>query len=311
MHATRGQNRALAEERTRAEAAQVLVLVDPYFDIIPEMTWQQVADDVFDRRIGGDVAAIGGGTLSFIVAHAYFRRRFQWQPGLFQDYWQWLVHGRIGPPPIPGVYVPVVPPPAHVAPVPTLQALAHDRQNVHTAVVSRQTNISTAKLVLAGAGVPAKARVPDWMAARWLLRSYGSWPAVRAVTDDVYKWYNTVSVRTTNDNLYRKMLNGLYETIRKMPNDDVRVELQKRVFEECRDAVGMCCEGHISRLCNVMVGFDEAFQSSVSLGELMQARMSVISQLEVETAEKVRQATAWFAENNVPEPERVAWLAAF
>ena len=75
--------------------------------------------------------------------------------------------------------------------------------------------------------------------------------------------------------------------------------------------MGMCCEGHISRLCNVLVGFDDAFQPPVALGELMQQKMAAIAGLDVSEEEKRRQATQWFTEHGVPEAERVAWLDAF
>jgi hypothetical protein len=73
----------------------------------------------------------------------------------------------------------------------------------------------------------------------------------------------------------------------------------------------MCCDGHISRLCNVLVGFDDAFAPPVPFGEILQNKMAAIAALEIETEEKVRQANTFFNEFAVPEPERVAWLEAF
>ena len=94
-------------------------------------------------------------------------------------------------------------------------------------------------------------------------------------------------------------------------DDERKTEMYKRAWEECYEAVGMCCEGHISRLCNVLVGFDEAFQPPVSFGELLQSKMSVIAGLDVSDEEKRRQATAFFDEYGTPAEERVAWLDAF
>ena len=106
-------------------------------------------------------------------------------------------------------------------------------------------------------------------------------------------------------------MNGLYQLIRKVEDTDTRLELLKRAFEECYESNGMCCDGHISRLCNVLVGFDETFAPPVPFGEILQAKMAAISLLEVETEEKIRQATAFFNEFAVPEAERTAWLDAF
>lgn len=117
--------------------------------------------------------------------------------------------------------------------------------------------------------------------------------------------------KTVNDHLYRRALDGLYILIRRMPDRDIQEELFKRAFEECYESVGMCCEGHISRLCNVLVGFDDAFAPPVPFGEILQNKMAAIYAMEVDTEEKIRQATAFFNEFAVPEAERSAWLEAF
>jgi hypothetical protein len=96
-----------------------------------------------------------------------------------------------------------------------------------------------------------------------------------------------------------------------MKNDETKAEIYKRIFEECNESVGMCCDGHISRLCNVLVGFDDAFKPPVPLGELIQNEMAKIAMSEADTDEKIRLATAFFIEYKVPEEDRVAWLDAF
>jgi hypothetical protein len=73
----------------------------------------------------------------------------------------------------------------------------------------------------------------------------------------------------------------------------------------------MCCEGHISRLCNVLVGFDEAFQPPVPFSEILYNKMAAISVMDVSTEEKIQQATTFFNEYAVPMDQRQAWLDAF
>lgn len=136
------------------------------------------------------------------------------------------------------------------------------------------------------------------------------WSDTLRVANDVNKWFNTKTCRAENDNLYRHLLRGLVAMINRT-DSETRPELYKRLWEECREATGMCCEGHITRLCNVMVGFDEAFQPPVALGDLMQNKMSAIAGMDIPEEEKRRQANAWFVEHAVPEEERTAWLEAF
>jgi hypothetical protein len=150
-----------------------------------------------------------------------------------------------------------------------------------------------------------------WLIARWLTMSIDTWPNIVRVGDDMWRWYTTRTCRTPDDRLYKRALDGLYLILRDTTDESVRRELYKRTWEECLESVAMCCDGHISRLCNVLVGFDEAFPPPVPFGEVLQARMSAIAAMDVDSEEKVRQATAFFDEFAVPEVDRVAWLDAF
>jgi hypothetical protein len=232
--------------------------------------------------------------------HYYFRmggiRSFD-----YFAYWQWAQGGQIGPPPVQA-HVPAA------APVTALANLARDAQNVHTAPVSAQTNASMEKLLTKV--VPPSQGTERAMMKEWVVLTKVRWDDVMRVANDVNKWFNTATCRVENDSLYRRLLRGLVATINST-NDEMRTELYKRLWEECREATGMCCEGHITRLCNVMVGFDDAFLPPISLGELMQQKMAAIAGMDISDEEKVRQATEWFTEHAVPDAERVAWLEAF
>jgi hypothetical protein len=61
----------------------------------------------------------------------------------------------------------------------------------------------------------------------------------------------------------------------------------------------------------VLVGFDEDFAPPIPFGEILQNKMSAIYALEIETAEKIRQANEFFNEFGVPDEERAPWLEAF
>ena len=301
----RQRQQALREQALReAEAIEVLQTVYGAQNI----TWRQVVDDLTltnlqSRRVMYTVARE-----MFIhppVVEPQFRQ--EWQ---FHLYWRWAINGRNGPPPAL-----TEPPPAVVFPPPApraagLAALARDAQNVHTTVVVEQTNKGLEKLLEASKSEKHR-HSPEWFAARWLLRGYGNWNSVQRIVNDIQQWYNVASCKTTNDYLYRRVLDGLYATITSTKDMELRAELFKRTFEECHESVSMCCEGHISRLCNVLVGFDDAFTPPVPFGEILQNKMSAIAALEVETEEKVRQATAFFNEFAVPEADRAAWLQAF
>jgi xanthine/CO dehydrogenase XdhC/CoxF family maturation factor len=125
---------------------------------------------------------------------------------------------------------------------------------------------------------------------------------------DVEHWYALTLCRKEADCLYKRTLDGLWAMIKASEHKE---ELCKRLKEELTESVGMCCEGHLSRLCNVLVGFDDAFTTVISKGELLQKKMSEIAALEVTTRTKKMRAKAVLKELAIPVAEHSAWLDAF
>jgi hypothetical protein len=269
------------------------------------MNSRQALDDLFAEGVERHLRRRVARMIYLTIPNAQGEFEQMWQ---FNLYAHWDAAGRIGPP--PNLVVPPLQLPQHIQAANNLGTIAADRQNVHTSVVSQQTNKGLEKL-LAETNNNTIQRAPEWFAAGWLLSSYGDWARVVQTVDDMMRWYGMRTCRTNNDWLYRRALDGLYLTIRKIEDKDTKHELFKRTFEECFESIGLCCDGHISRLCNVLVGFDEAFAPPVPFGEILQSKMAAIAALDVDTEEKIRQATAFFNENSVPEAERSAWLEAF
>jgi hypothetical protein len=228
----------------------------------------------------------------------------------FNLYWNWVMEGMAGDPPnlevVPAHLLVAQPPPPPPA---VLGALARDTQNVHTRVVTDQTNKATDKLL--AFKVPETQQTEKTMALVWLGGMNVSYNGFLRVASDVNRWFTTKDCRAVDDNLYRRLLRGLVAMIASEKDDERKTEMYRRLWEECVEATGMCCEGHISRLCNVLVGFDDAFQPPVAFGELLQSKMAAIAGLDVSDEEKRRQATAFFDEYGTPAEERAAWLDAF
>jgi hypothetical protein len=74
------------------------------------------------------------------------------------------------------------------------------------------------------------------------------------------------------------------------------------------ESVGMCCEGHISRLVNVMVGFDDAFKPPISVNEMIQNKMSALSASGAPDA--VQQAKTFMDGLAIPLEQQAPWLEA-
>lgn len=190
------------------------------------------------------------------------------------------------------------------APRQELGRLATDGQNVHTRYVVKQTNDTTQYLLK---HAPTK----------WLSHHQEVFQSVRNtildlnkrddVKRDVKRWFNTSTCRTENDYLYKKYFMGLMELLTHHPH---REELLKRCGEELVESVGMCCEGHISRLCNVLVGFDVNVKHEVSAGEYLQDKMAEIARKETSVEEKQEEARIVLREMGLPETEQQVWIEA-
>ena len=184
-----------------------------------------------------------------------------------------------------------------------LEGLARDGQNVHTGPVNKQTQD----------GVTALLDTQVAVGQDTLAEIQGVWqtrPSVvrKSVLKDMSRWYKTAECRQDGDYLYQRLLDGLWTRIKLSPHKD---DLVQRLWEECFESLKMCCEGHISRLCNVLVGYDESFKAPVSAGEMLQQRIAAIAAEEISIPHKVVKAWEVMEELQIPREARMEWIEAF
>lgn len=285
-----------------------------YVDNDPLPPWQEVMIDVITRS-GLPLGFPGYLTtaVALAVARRYFTNPFAnpdhfLNERFFLRTWRWVRMGGINH----GTDPPAADDPIHVPPPPIqrLHALAQDAQNVHTREVSDQTNESTRRLM--EVVVPLTQKTEQTMMLAWYaLRDPPTHHKIVRTVVDINKWFNTDTCRQDGDKLYKHVLRGLVAYIQRVHDPELKQELWMRSWEECSESVGLCCEGHISRLCNVLVGFDDAFKPPLPFSEILQSKMAAISGMDVSTDEKIQQATTFFNEYAVPLEQRQAWLDAF
>ena len=191
-----------------------------------------------------------------------------------------------------------------------LEGFVRDTQNIHTRVVTQQTN--SALDILLNAEVPSNQKTiteihMSIMGHVALGRIQTSLTQIDAVDRDVKRWYRVSTCRSDGDYLYKRTLDGLWAKIK---TSSERQELEIRMWQEMVDSLGMCCDGHISRLTNVLCGFDEAFAPKLSPAELLQNRMAVIAGMEGGIILQVAEAMSAFKELKVPEDQWEAWIDA-
>ena len=279
------QNQAAHDERERYAA-----LLNELFEHNPLLPWTAVARGLFERQDFPEAVRQR-------VAYDYaLHVAPDLNPGVFHNLW-WGMRAE-----------------GHVAQLPpqgdVLARLARDNQNVHTAPVVAQTQSMETKLL--EVPIPADQQTEATLVREWLrlLSTRVSWARILKTMNDIHIWFGKSMCRRENDNLYRRLLRGAVAKIART-DGELQAELYRRIWEECTESIGMCCEGHISRLCNVFVGFDEAFQPPISIGELLQQKMAAISQLDIPTEMKHVHAHAVFDELGVAADDRMAWIDAF
>ena len=139
---------------------------------------------------------------------------------------------------------------------------------------------------------------------------YAAESKIKKTLEDMKEWGRRPSVMKKGENVYKATLRGLWAKI-KTYEPELKVELVKRLFEEASEAVGLCADGHVGRLCNVMVGFDPEFTCSLSPMEYFQNTIALIAgNIHAPMSTKILQAKALMDEMKMPEEEREAWLEA-
>jgi hypothetical protein len=103
--------------------------------------------------------------------------------------------------------------------------------------------------------------------------------------------------------IYGKTLDSVWQYIKSSSDKEVLIKTLKIELE---DNIGMCAQGNLTRLCNVLQGYlDEMPKPSVAeiLGDLLPPLMAIKDR-------KVRRETALqiMRTHNVPDEEQDAWL---
>jgi hypothetical protein len=106
-------------------------------------------------------------------------------------------------------------------------------------------------------------------------------------------------------NAYPKALDAVWAYIEQHPEKE---ELYVRVRDEMTDNIGMCAQGNLSRICNILSGYLDGIQPVVSQGEMVQNRIAAIAGDDEEN--KIERAKAVLQELHVPADQWAPWIEA-
>jgi hypothetical protein len=189
--------------------------------------------------------------------------------------------------------------------------LAADSQNVHTREITQQMRDSI-NILLEVKVPPQQVSTMSQIREHMIDKGYPVYE-INTVYHDVVIWWNKPTIFSENDKLYKRLLRALWWTINQY-KPEVREELHKRLWEELKDGAipySVCTQGHIARLSNVMIGFDEAFVPPVPVGDILQQKMAAIYAMDVDYEEQMRLAEAVLEELKIPREQHKDWLSAF
>ena len=184
-----------------------------------------------------------------------------------------------------------------------LAQIANDNQNVHTSVVVEQTKKNVAEIL--------KIPVPEvfkWQKAR-LSQTYkmiimfchltpkSAWQFSAMYCSDA-------TIYEMEPGIFGKVVDGVWQFIRTSPD---KADLKKILAAELRDNVGMCAQGNLSRMCNVLQGYLDGIGQKESVNTIVGREFPKLMEIE-DQVEREARGVAVLRMNDVPEDQWETWL---
>jgi hypothetical protein len=105
--------------------------------------------------------------------------------------------------------------------------------------------------------------------------------------------------------IYGRVLNSVWQYIKTSPNS---ADLKKILKLEMEDNIGMCAQGNLSRLCNILSGYLEGVNMDIkSKNEIIGERLAPLLDIE-NVAEREAAGLLVLEELQVPLEEHEVWL---
>lgn len=180
---------------------------------------------------------------------------------------------------------------------------ANDPQNVHTSEMVEQTK----KIIECVRKIPVPegyawdrivaSKTPFEIGLECKLSQKAAWQMISQYAQDV-------AIYDIEAGIYGKVLDSVWQFIKNAPE---KVELCNVLRQEMEDNIGMCAQGNLSRVCNILSGYLEGVGSVESLSERLGRLFPPL--LEVENLEeRITRAVEILRENSAPRDQWESWL---
>jgi hypothetical protein len=108
----------------------------------------------------------------------------------------------------------------------------------------------------------------------------------------------------TSSSQQRKVLDSVWQYIKTSPDKE---DLCKILKNEMTENIGMCAQGNLSRICNILAGYLDGVGEQECLSERLGRLLSSVMSIE-SIIERVEKACNILKENNVPMDEWEFWM---
>ena len=184
-----------------------------------------------------------------------------------------------------------------------LAAFAADPQNVHTTEAVQQTKDIVD--LIRKIPVPEdyrwhptlSSKTPFEIGMECKLSQKAAWQMISQYAQDT-------SIYDIDVGIYGKVLDSVWQYIK---NSSDKEDLCRIIKRELEDNIGMCAQGNLSRICNVLAGYMEGIGAQESLAERLGRLLPPLMEIE-DMTERVRQACIILRENRVPPEEWDTWM---
>jgi len=106
--------------------------------------------------------------------------------------------------------------------------------------------------------------------------------------------------------IYGRVMDGVWHYIK---NSEHKADLCKILKSELKDNIGMCLQGNLTRICNVLAGYLEGVASQETPVERLGRELPKLMDIE-DDEKRVEAAKKVLAEVGLPEDEWTPWLDA-
>jgi hypothetical protein len=130
-------------------------------------------------------------------------------------------------------------------------------------------------------------------------------PSLKAVWQMTAKYCNNEEIYDMGPGIYAQVLNSVWQFIKSSEHGE---DLKKILASELADCVGMCAQGNLSRICNVLSGYMEGLDVR-SNREILGDKLAELGQMG-DVNQRIQLARAILHNMHIPETEWAPWLEA-